>query len=278
MTIGERLEEARKRKGVSIREAAEATKIRGDFLLSMENNSFDIALPDIYVRGFLKIYGRYLSLDVEKILTDFDAIRMGSANRDRRGQTPPPHGQPPHPPTAPGTKENTAGLLGRMDLPSDPDFAEGGPEESERDGEIKEKILTDRDLYIRIGVIFVSLLVLVFLLFKLVDLVSSDRAPELNPDLSTREPAPPQPTVPVPAATAPEPITVRASADVAVIVEQVNDRGRLFEGRLRAGEERTFDAVGPVRIRFMDGSALTVERNGQNYQMSQGGKGFSVIP
>ena len=31
-SIGERLEEARKRKGISLREAAEATKIRSDFL------------------------------------------------------------------------------------------------------------------------------------------------------------------------------------------------------------------------------------------------------
>ena len=31
-TIGERLEEARKKRGLSLREAAEATKIRGDYL------------------------------------------------------------------------------------------------------------------------------------------------------------------------------------------------------------------------------------------------------
>jgi cytoskeleton protein RodZ len=53
-TIGERLEEARKRKGISIREAAEATKIRGDYLHKYENNQFDIKLPEIYVRGFLR--------------------------------------------------------------------------------------------------------------------------------------------------------------------------------------------------------------------------------
>ena len=41
-TIGERLEEARKRKGISIREAAENTKIRGDYLQKFEANTFDI--------------------------------------------------------------------------------------------------------------------------------------------------------------------------------------------------------------------------------------------
>ena len=49
-TIGERLEEARKRKGISIREAAEATKIRGDYLQKFESNQFDLNLAEIYVQ------------------------------------------------------------------------------------------------------------------------------------------------------------------------------------------------------------------------------------
>ena len=40
-SIGERLEEARKRKGISLREAAEATKIRSDFLGYIEQNKMD---------------------------------------------------------------------------------------------------------------------------------------------------------------------------------------------------------------------------------------------
>jgi len=71
--IVERLEESRKRKGVSIREAAEATKIRGDFLMAMEDDTFDINLPQIYIKGFLKNYARYLGVDVNKTLTDYDA-------------------------------------------------------------------------------------------------------------------------------------------------------------------------------------------------------------
>jgi len=50
-TIGERLEEARKRKGISIREASEATKIRSEYLHKFESNSLDINLPEIYIRG-----------------------------------------------------------------------------------------------------------------------------------------------------------------------------------------------------------------------------------
>ena len=73
-TLGERLEEARKRKGISIREAAEATKIRGDYLQKFEANSFDVDLPPLYVRGFLRSYARYLDLEPDRIVSDFDAL------------------------------------------------------------------------------------------------------------------------------------------------------------------------------------------------------------
>ncbi len=83
-TIGERLEEARKRKGISIREAAEATKIRGDYLHKYENNQFDIKLPEIYVRGFLRTYATYLKLSGDKIINDYHALGLGDAAKNGR--------------------------------------------------------------------------------------------------------------------------------------------------------------------------------------------------
>ena len=76
-SIGERLEEARKKKGISIREAAEATKIRGDYLQQFENNRFDINLTEIYVRGFLRGYATYLKLPAEKLLNDYASLGRG---------------------------------------------------------------------------------------------------------------------------------------------------------------------------------------------------------
>ena len=77
-TIGERLEEARKRKGISIREAAEATKIRGDYLQKFESNQFDINLAEIYVRGFLRGYAQFLRLPADKIINDLNGLGFDS--------------------------------------------------------------------------------------------------------------------------------------------------------------------------------------------------------
>jgi len=76
-TIGERLEEARKKKGISIREAAEATKIRGDYLSKFESNHFDIGLTEIYTRGFLRTYANFLKLPADRILNDYAALGRG---------------------------------------------------------------------------------------------------------------------------------------------------------------------------------------------------------
>lgn len=76
-TIGERLEEARKKKGISIREAAEATKIRGDYLTKFESNHFDIGLTEIYTRGFLRTYANFLKVPADRLLNDYAALGRG---------------------------------------------------------------------------------------------------------------------------------------------------------------------------------------------------------
>ena len=80
-TIGERLEEARKRKGISIREASEATKIRGEYLHKFESNQFEIKLPDIYLRGFIRLYANFLKLPGDKIVNDYLALGLGEGGR-----------------------------------------------------------------------------------------------------------------------------------------------------------------------------------------------------
>ena len=80
MPIGQKLEEARNRKGISLREASESTKIRGDYLSAFEAGQFDIDLPEVYLRGFVRLYSRFLGLDQEAVLADL-SMEMGSSSR-----------------------------------------------------------------------------------------------------------------------------------------------------------------------------------------------------
>ena len=79
MAIGQKLEEARNRKGISLREASESTKIRGDYLSAFEAGQFDIDLPEVYLRGFVRLYSRFLGLDQDAVLADL-SMEMGNSS------------------------------------------------------------------------------------------------------------------------------------------------------------------------------------------------------
>lgn len=79
--LGDILKEARTAKGVSIRDAADATKIRGDFLSNMEAGDFNFNLPEIYKRGFLRLYAEYLKLDKDAVLANYSAYISGQKSQ-----------------------------------------------------------------------------------------------------------------------------------------------------------------------------------------------------
>ena len=70
-TLGNYLRAARRKRRLSIERAAEETRIRQDFLMRMESDEFDFLAPT-YVRGFLKSYTRFLGLEVEPVMDEFD--------------------------------------------------------------------------------------------------------------------------------------------------------------------------------------------------------------
>ena len=68
--FGQQFSDARKAKSISLKEASEALKIREEYLSDIEKGRESWDLPDIYVRGFIKIYAQYLGLDVDKVLNE----------------------------------------------------------------------------------------------------------------------------------------------------------------------------------------------------------------
>ena len=75
-TMGAYLRFARRKRRISIERAAEQTRIRPDFLMRMESDEFDFLAP-AYVRGFLRSYARFLRLDPDPLLREFDRLYGG---------------------------------------------------------------------------------------------------------------------------------------------------------------------------------------------------------
>lgn len=305
--IGERLEEARKSKGLTIREVAEATKIRGDFLMSMEGNNFDLGLPSIYVRGFLRNYSRYLKLDPHKILTDFDAHQLGklsstgvtpsATNRESLGHVDlrapkapeSPHTPKPQPPSAQAViteapYEERPDPQVRFDInrPQDPQHAE--PLSTERESRQSRHNDGDffgenKDLYLKIGAALSGVVLVTILLVILFRLIGSSDAP-VDPTPATaqvpttHQTAPAGPSV---ATQSSDSITITASDNVTIIVEQTLDRQRLFSGTLNTGERISLNKRGPVSVRFTNGAAISIEANGETLRINQQGVGQTVV-
>jgi transcriptional regulator with XRE-family HTH domain len=71
--IGSSLKDARLRKGLSLAETAEATKIRSRHLQALEDEQFDVLPGQTYVRGFLKTYADFLGLDGQLYVDEYSS-------------------------------------------------------------------------------------------------------------------------------------------------------------------------------------------------------------
>lgn len=274
MTLGERLEEARKRKGISIREAAEATKIRADYLMAMEDGSLNVPLPEIYRRGFLRNYGRFLKLDPDQLMTEYDAHQASRAHHreNHRG----------------GLRET----FGRIELPGEDPYAEsentGRPlrqgERTERqrqqdEARAKQAENDDGDLpiptrYLVIGGSAVAVLVLVGFVWLVFRLVTPDAPAPEAPITTTTNPTTTR-TTPY----ASDSLNIRATGSVTLIVKDQTTNERLYSGTLHAGESTgAIPRRGPIEIRYNDGASVVFEYDGQSFSPQAGGIGLHIVP
>lgn len=67
-SLGDQLRAERERRGLRLEQASEATKIRRCYLEALERQDWDILPAGVFARGYLRSYGEYLGLDVERLL------------------------------------------------------------------------------------------------------------------------------------------------------------------------------------------------------------------
>lgn len=238
-TIGEKLEEARKRKGISIREAAETTKIRGDYLQKFEANSFDIDLPPLYIRGFLRSYARFLELDPERVVNDYNALLASEGKPARR--------------------ENRE-VYGRVDFGEATRNTDNG--ETAPAGRSAQEQALIKKLILLVGGAIAVIIVIILLINV----------------LFSRSPAKVAPTVPPPAAPTvqAEPaqtLTLTAVDATRVKIVQDLDGAILFNAALARGESKSIKKQGKLLITVEAGKNLRMEVNGRSYPVPLEGYG-----
>ena len=70
-TIGQRLSAGRQEKGVSVSEAAAATRILSKYISAMEADNFSVLSAPVYVKSFIRLYAKYLEIDAAPLVEDY---------------------------------------------------------------------------------------------------------------------------------------------------------------------------------------------------------------
>ncbi len=238
-TIGERLEEARKRKGISIREAAEHTKIRGDYLQKFEANSFDIDLPPLYIRGFVRTYARYLEMDAERIVSEVETS-LGRESKPARRE----HREP----------------LGRVDFGAEPRKTDS----SETGEKVGGGPANDKAMLIKFGLMGGGALVVIVVIILLINVLTSRTpAKPAEPNQTTAQAA--QPTM-SPASAQRVTFTATAKTRIKIVVKA---DGKVLADNITLEEGKSFSVnkSEPLLVTVEDRTKLRMEINGRLYDI-----------
>ena len=92
-TLGQYLRSAREARGIDLHNAAQQTRIKINYLKALEEEDFSRLPGEVFVKGFLKNYGKFLRLDESEVLNKYLELK------------------PPLPVAAPGADQEPAASL-----------------------------------------------------------------------------------------------------------------------------------------------------------------------
>jgi cytoskeletal protein RodZ len=224
-SLGESLRAARERRGVSIDQAAEATKIRRRYLVALERDDLAALPGGTYRRVFVRTYSAYLGLDPEEMATllPVPAARPPAGAEFER---PAPLVRPPR--AIATILIGVVSVLAICGIVLALQLRRSGSNES---------------VAVAGGV----------------TLLTPTPAAASTADVAT-----PAPEAATPSSGAVKAIQIQATAADAVWVAVEADGHQLFAGSLAKGQSRTWDAATRLGLRAADGSRLSIALNGHD--------------
>lgn len=102
--IGDELRAARREQNRSLSDAADQTRIRETYLAALEDEEFAALGGDVYVKGFLRSYAKYLGLDPDPLVETY-------RREHERNEPDPPSLGPASRPAFPGPGDRPSALV-----------------------------------------------------------------------------------------------------------------------------------------------------------------------
>lgn len=81
LTLGEKLQQAREARGITLSEVAEQTRISPLYLECIENNDYRTLPGGIFNKGFIKSFAKYVGIDEQEALQDYATLLAGQDNQ-----------------------------------------------------------------------------------------------------------------------------------------------------------------------------------------------------
>jgi cytoskeleton protein RodZ len=81
-SFGENLRREREMRGVTLQEISAATKISARFLQALEAEEFGKLPGGVFTRSFIRAYAKYLGLDEERVLAEYQLLAQPNADVD----------------------------------------------------------------------------------------------------------------------------------------------------------------------------------------------------
>jgi cytoskeleton protein RodZ len=232
--FGEHLKRERELRGVSREEVCIATRIGARYLEALENDEWGALPGGIFNRGFIRAVGRFLGLDEDDLLAQYDlAMKPGNSELE-------PYLRPP-------ILQQPARVRKRSFLP-----------------------LGILCLIVLLGISWLGWR----WHYKTLRQAISDRAPQVTrlpektstgasashaPDITSTA----LPASPIPSETGAQGLELKIEAGKETSVTVSADGSKVFEGSMIAGQSRTFLAQNAIYISAKDAGALLLELNGQ---------------
>ena len=81
LSLGEKLQQAREERGISISEVAEQTRISSHYLEGIEADDYSTLPGGIFNKGFVKSYAKYVGVDEQEALQDYARLVASQDNK-----------------------------------------------------------------------------------------------------------------------------------------------------------------------------------------------------
>jgi hypothetical protein len=245
--IGTFFMEARQGKGISVDEAAEAIRIRIEYIEAIEAGVIDFNLPDIYKRGFYKSYADYLGLNLEEVMEKcpirpFETLESSQKRREMVSQVAKKTQEVDHD----NLKTSFSDDIDNLPRPPSP------------------KISFHRTAAFKVGGIVLGGVSLLFLILYATIVRPGNRQLETMFQNHMGE-------------LIQKRIVMRSSGDVKVMVRLEQDKSKIFSGTLSKGSEKIITYKKPIQLYFDRGEALTIEMDSGEYLYPDSGRGGMQI-